>query len=213
MTITLISNPTDIQKEHGLINALFESGLDYFNLRKPDHTKSDCENFLRGIDSRYYKKISIHSHYEIIKKYNLRGIHISEKIRNNSSIEDVFKIAGKRNLTIGTSVHQINDIKEANKFDYVFLSPVYDSISKEHYKGNINLSEFKKYKKTNNIKPKVFALGGIDENKISEILDSGFDGIALLGAIWKEFEKDQNIEKTLRKFKLIKSKTLRVLLK
>jgi len=33
-------------------------------------------------------------------------------------------------------------------------------------------------------RPLVYALGGIRRNKISTIVETGFDGVALLGSIW-----------------------------
>jgi len=206
MKIILISNPVDIQKEHELIEALFEKGLDYFHLRKPDHQKSDFENFLKKIKPSFYKKISIHSHYDFIGKYNLRGIHLPEKIINEPEVKELIKTVKKRNLTVSSSIHSVFDIKECNKFDYIFLSPVFDSISKPDYHSKIDLEEFKKLKSLENIKPKVIALGGIDINNIQKISEVGFDGHAILGAIWKDFEKDANIENAIDKFLKIKLK-------
>ena len=54
----------------------------------------------------------------------------------------------------------------------------------------------------NDKKKKIIALGGIDEDKIDMVNDSGFSGIALLGAIWQN-------ENPVGKFKRIKEKWLK----
>ncbi len=36
-----------------------------------------------------------------------------------------------------------------------------------------------------NLKTKVIALGGVNIEKIEQVMDMGFDGMALLGGIWK----------------------------
>jgi thiamine-phosphate pyrophosphorylase len=82
-------------------------------------------------------------------------------------------------------------------FDYAFLSPVFDSISKSGYTSNFDLSEIKKLLK--NRSDKIIALGGIDEDKVEIVKDIGFYGIAVLGALWQSTDPVQ-------KFKRLKEK-------
>lgn len=97
--------------------------------------------------------------------------------------------------------HSLNELEDCEeKYDYAFLSPIFDSISKEGYKSNYDLKEIKKLLKNRN--EKIIALGGIDEDKIDAVKDLGFSGIALLGAIWQT-------ENPLEKFKRIKEQWLR----
>ncbi|MDF1674850.1 MAG: thiamine phosphate synthase [Vicingaceae bacterium] len=96
------------------------------------------------------------------------------------------------------SLKELENCKE--KYDYAFLSPVFDSISKAGYKSQLNLKEVSNVLK--NKKDKIIALGGIDEDKINTIKAIGFSGIALLGTIWKS---DNPVEK----FKQIKEKWLK----
>ena len=201
MKIIIISSPVNLQKEHEAINALFESGLEYFHLRKPDTDKASFENFLRDIKPAFYRRISIHSHYYLIGKYNLGGIHIPEKMRMDEEVKEISKTARKKNLKISASIHQLEDLENTKGFDYVFLSPVFDSLSKENYKSAFDHAELKKF--LNVRKSEVIALGGIEENNILKTAEFGFDGFALHGTIWKDFEKDQNVEKVIKKFKLI----------
>lgn len=206
MKITLISPQADIQKEQELINALFEKGLDYLHLRKPGHTKEELENYLKQIKPAYYRKISIHSHYNLLEKYNLGGMHLPEKVRKEIDLKEIFKVAKKRGLNVSTSIHSISEIKEMNEFSYIFLSPVFDSISKPAYTSAISLPAFSSYKETTPAKTKVMALGGIEKNNLDKIMDAGFDGFAMLGYLWKGFEQNKNIEECVDKFLEIKLK-------
>jgi thiamine-phosphate pyrophosphorylase len=206
MKIILISPQKDIQKEQELINALFEKGLDYLHLRKPDHTKDELENYLKQIKPAYYRKISVHSHYNLLEKYNLGGMHLTENVRKEINLNEILKVAKKRSLNVSTSIHSISEMKGMNAFSYIFLSPVFDSISKPAYKSAICLPEFSSFKETTSLKPKVIALGGIEKNNLDKILEAGFDGFALMGYLWNEFEKEANLEECIDKFLGIKLK-------
>ena len=200
MKIILISPQSNIQKEQEFVNVLFEKGLDYFHLRKPGYSKEELEAYLKQIKPAYYRKISVHSHYNLLEKYNLGGIHLPENVRKETNVKEILKVAKKRSLQVSTSIHSISEIKEMNAFSYVFLSPVFDSISKPDYKACISLPEFSTLKEITSIKTKVIALGGIEKNNLDKILRAGFDGLALMGYIWKDFEKEPIIKNGLDKF-------------
>ena len=89
------------------------------------------------------------------------------------------------------------------KYEYAFLSPVFDSISKEGYKSKFRhrLHRFSQIKSEliRAISGKaVIALGGIDEDKIETCRELGFAGVAVLGAIW-------NSSSPIEKFKRLKT--------
>ena len=82
------------------------------------------------------------------------------------------------------SLKELEDCKE--EYDYAFLSPIFDSISKSGYKSKFDLQELKKnlFHSTDAMGGKAIALGGIDEDKIEIANELGFDGVAVLGALW-----------------------------
>jgi thiamine-phosphate pyrophosphorylase len=141
------------------------------------------EEFIRKMNPKNIRRTIIHSHYNLIGKYNLKGIHLPEKVRTEEGIKEVIRAAKKKKLSVSTSVHSLTSLKECNQYDYVFLSPVFDSISKEGYKATISLTEFSDLRKE--LKSQVIALGGIDESTILKIKETGFDGAALHGVIWE----------------------------
>ena len=74
--------------------------------------------------------------------------------------------------------------------DYVFLSPIYDSISKEGYSSAYPFDTLQKAQQAGIIDSKVIALGGISLEHLPEIASLGFGGAALLGDIWQQKEED-----------------------
>lgn len=94
----------------------------------------------------------------------------------------IFHESGKQ------SCHSFDEvIKIDGKVEYCFLSPIFDSISKEGYQSNFDKLELKEFLRKDR-KIKVIALGGLTEVNYTEILELGFDGGAFLGSVWKKYE-------------------------
>ncbi len=198
--LVIISSNKVLENEASIVGALFEEGLSVFHLRKPVISKPELEAELRKIAPKYYNKIVIHSHYELITKYNLRGIHFTNKFLAKSkkhNVEAMYNAVKSKGLTVSTSIHSLEELKELNlNYNYVLLSPVFDSISKPDYVSQAHNFEQLAAYKTN--KTKVLALGGITAQNINIAKGMGFDGVALLGSIWtsedplQEFIKIKN---------------------
>jgi thiamine-phosphate pyrophosphorylase len=136
-----------------------------------------------------YKRIVIHSHYKLIEKYNLKGIHLTEWFIRDAGLHEVkelITIAHQRRLSVSGSFHSIEDLENLQlKLDYIFLGPVFDSISKEGYKSKINISDATTFLQKRK-RFEVFAIGGISSDNIKSLETAGFDGAALLGSIWSD---------------------------
>ena len=59
---------------------------------------------------------------------------------------------------------------------------MFESLSKKSHSGLFSERHIKKALAEK--KQKVYALGGVDESKFEELHDLGFEGVAMLGAIW-----------------------------
>jgi thiamine-phosphate pyrophosphorylase len=163
-------------KEVPLIILLFESGLQLLHVRKPKATESELRGYLEQIPKKFHKKIVIHSHYKLVKEFGLKGIHLTEKVRKTGRTNSALKI-------ISTSFHTTADIlKNRRKYEYVFLSPVFDSISKKSYKSSFDLEKLKSFLRK---RKNVIALGGISAKNIETVKKVGFSGLAVIGTVWQ----------------------------
>src|SRR5438093_92198 len=79
MKIAVFSSPDSVTNETATINEMFRNDLQYFHIRKPDFTEADLRKYLDKIDSEYHDRIIIHSHYDVLKDYRLKGIHINRE--------------------------------------------------------------------------------------------------------------------------------------
>lgn len=188
--LIVISSPTPVTNEASLINQLFDEGLPVFHLRKPENSSQELVLLLQEINPIHYSKIALHSHHYMAKSFGINRLHYTEASRKQLTEMDLQE--KKTENIFSTSVHSVFDYQNlSNHFEYTFLSPVFDSISKPSYQAQ----SFDLSKKT---ETKLIALGGIDETNCHKAFDMGFDGIALLGSVW-------NSEDKLKTFKSIQS--------
>ncbi len=204
--LIVITSPDRIENESELINQLFAEGLEILHLRKPTWIKPAYESLLKSIPPEHKRKVVLHQFHELASKYNIKGLHLREENRLQISVTELVELKKelkRKNLTISSSFHSSEEIeRHKNVFDYVFLSPVFDSISKPDYLRNDALGRMNdKWKST--IKTDIIALGGIDASNISKTKEMGFNGAAVLGAIWKKPEM------ALKTFKQIRTNYLK----
>lgn len=181
MKLILISTPYFFVEEHNIIDVLFEEGLDVLHLRKPDSEPVYCERLLTLINEKWHNKIVVHDHFYLKSEYNLMGIHL-----NKRNSKKPLNYSGH----VSRSCHSIEEVyKDKNACNYVFLSPIYDSISKQGYNAAFSKTTLFDAKEKGIIDKKVIALGGIDDTNISEVKNFGFGGAAVFGALWSKFDK------------------------
>ena len=75
----------------------------------------------------------------------------------------------------------------------MFLSPIFDSISKSNYTSAFDMEVLKQASAHGIIDKRVMALGGITTENMAVAKDFGFGGVVVLGDLWNRF----NIHSTL----------------
>jgi thiamine-phosphate pyrophosphorylase len=180
--LIVVSPSVALPNEAKHINHLFNEGLELFHLRKPNFDEEEIKRLIFEINPEYYSKIAFHQSHHLAKLFNVNRLHYTTMNRKNHSATEITDT--KKNLThLSTSVHSYEEYEGLpDSFDYAFLGPVFDSISKKNYKA----VDFKNYLSTNkksNIK--LIAIGGITKSNFHESLSWGFDGVAVSGSIWE----------------------------
>ena len=171
---------------------MLELGLQTFHLRKPYQLEPELIDYLLQIPSEYHSKIVLHQHHQLVQTFNLKGIHLKSKDRN-----------GTIQKAVSSSFHSFREVHSCNvNLDYRFLSPVFNSISKQGYSSQF--SEKILRKEVPNSKSPLIALGGINLEKVDLCFEIGFSGIAVLGSIW---QSNDPIEAYLRFEKKLKNKS------
>lgn len=178
MRIIVITSPEFIAGEVSLINALFDGGIDRIHIRKPHASADEVRRLIDGIGSKWHKRLSLHDHHHLAIEYGC-GIHLNG--RNPYPPEDA-----KKDTLFSASCHSVGEVeKRKTQCDYVFMSPIFDSISKQGYSAAYSQEELKEASAKGIIDKNVIALGGVTPNHIPYLERMGFGGAAFLGHVWQ----------------------------
>lgn len=194
MKFIIITPEKIIKNEYRIIKSLLDNGVSNIHIRKRLISIELVKQLLDSIEEEYHSRITINGDFSILDNYKKIGaVHTNS---NNRIVPKSFK--GE----IGFSVHTIEEVKDIkDKYDYLFLSPIYNSISKKGYSSTFSYSELKEAFKQGILTEKVYALGGITPNKIPELKELGFGGVVFMGYIWESY----NLNEIIKKVNIIKS--------
>lgn len=172
-----ITQPGLLKQEALAIEALIKAGVDYVHVRKPGYASEEVRVLLNAVPDASRPGLSVHYHHQAAQLSGVGGLHRTKG----------FAVVGDKGCRVSASCHSVAEVQALRVADcqYVFLSPVYDSISKKGYASafsKASLCEFLCHKGAE--MPAVVALGGITKDNVAAVRQMGFDGAAILGALW-----------------------------
>lgn len=179
----VFSLPDFFETEVETITMMFQSGLKRFHLRKPASTIEQVRGLLDAIPRAYHERIVIHDHFELLNEYQLCGIHLN---RRNPEIPEGWE------GHVSISCHSLEELQEKKKsypYQYLSLSPIFNSISKKGYNSAFTHSQLLQAKQQDIIDERVVALGGISWENAEKALEYGFGDVMILGDAWKNLQE------------------------
>ena len=195
MKIVVITTPYFHIDEIKCVTALFRAGLELLHLRKPQSSIQDCARWLKGIPEEYVHRVVLHDHFRLVEDFNVKGVHLNG--RNPNPPENW-------NGHVSRSCHSVDElIAFKERCDYLFLSPIFDSISKEGYNSELTEETILTAKNEGFIDHKVYALGGMTATHLKMAREWGFGGAAFLGDVWNRFQNN-GIGKGIEHFQELK---------
>ena len=175
MNLIILTTPNFLPDEAEALTALLSHGLYRLHLRKPGCTEAELDALIQQLPPAYYPRISLHDHFPLQARYHLGGIHL------NSRNPDV--PAGFQGL-VSRSCHTLEEAaRYAPLTDYYFLSPIFDSISKQGYHAGFTEQQLRRATEQGIINEKTIALGGVTADKLPYLASLGFGGAAFLMVI------------------------------
>ena len=176
MKIIAITVPQMIDEDAYLISNLLKMGIYSVHLRKPEASIHECRTLLAKLTKEERAKIIIHDYPELYTEFSLKGIHINKNI---TSLPDGYNGFKTR------SCHSFEEIERyKTEYDYLFLSPIFDSISKVGYKSGFTKEELLKASTSGIIDHKIIALGGVTLDMTPYLKQLNFGGVAMIGGIY-----------------------------
>jgi thiamine-phosphate pyrophosphorylase len=171
-------------REPAVLAGLFAAGLERYHVRKPAASAADLEAWLRALPEAWRPRLVLHSHHELVAKLNLGGRH-----DRASAIEGLGDAAP--GVFTSRSCHDLTQVRAAlGVYDGIFVSPIFPSVSKPGYGPTGALPEAELRAVLTVRTPaqrctEVIALGGINPANAARCRELGFDGVAVLGALWQ----------------------------
>ena len=208
----MISAPDFLPGEAEAVTALLEAGAWRVHVRKPAAGSDSIARLLEHIPAALYSRISLHDHHELAARFGVGGVHLNSR---NPSVPDGF------GGMVSRSCHSIAELSQYSSVcDYMFLSPIFDSISKSGYVSRFSLEEIRRrivagsdvatarmdvMSSDGNCRPvdweRVFALGGVCPDNIRLLEETGFGGAAVLGYLWEPFRQGHDIAALSARFR------------
>lgn len=193
MRVIVITEAEFQDYEPERIVALLDSGAAWrVHIRKPGCEEGAMRRLIETIPERLYQRLSLNDCQWLAADYGLGGVHLNGRCH-----------AAPVGF-VGLKSRSCHSVEEAECFadetDYRFLSPVFDSISKQGYSGR-----FSEMGADAQLPPDTFALGGVTPARFGELAAMGFAGAALLGYVWSSGDEGR-FENVVREILSEKSK-------
>ena len=127
MRIIVITDTSFAASEAESIRILLSEGVDRVHLRKPQSAEADMRRLIEALPPELYPRLTLQDHLHLAGEYGIGGVHLNAR---NPEIP-----AGFGGL-ISRSCHSFGEIASHPTEDYLFLSPIFDSISKTGYRAS-----------------------------------------------------------------------------
>lgn len=186
MKVVLVSPPDGRSDEVAVVERLFASGLERYHLRKPGWESCRVAMWLETLSARWRGRVFLHSYADLARTFALGGIHF----RDDGDVPAGPAPRVPAECLTSRSCHTVAAVKAAlGRYDSIVFGPVLPSLSKPGY-GPVPaavLDELRAVLLARTPAEKgtqTFAIGGVTAQSLEGCRALGFDGVAILGAVW-----------------------------
>lgn len=177
MRLIVITPPQPADHEVRIIGELIDHGVWAAHLRRPEATALQMSRLIEALPARYHDRLVLHDHHELCSVYGLKGVHLNR--RHPLPPPD-------HRGSLSASTHSLAELAHVlPRVDYAFLSPIFDSISKQGYASAFTAEQLSQARLWGLLGPQVMALGGVSADRLEQVCQMGFGGAALLGDVWQ----------------------------
>lgn len=172
--IVIITPPRFLPGEAEMLSLLL-GGLDCrVHLRKPGCTERQMRGLIEALPEEFRPQLTLQDHLSLAPEYGVGGVHPTSR----------FPVVPEGWLgLVSRSCHSLGEVARRRDADYVFLSPIFDSISKSGYSSAFTDAQLRS---ASEIDGHVYALGGVRPEHFPLLAEYGFGGAALLGHVWRD---------------------------
>jgi thiamine-phosphate pyrophosphorylase len=178
MQIIVVSPEATDPREVPAMAEFFAQGLERYHVRKPRWDAAELEAWLLALPADWRPRLLLHQHPFLVAKLGLGGRH-----------ERDGEAAPGR--AAGRSCHDLASLRRhGDRCDTLLFGPVFASLTKPGYAPAADfpwrdLQDFLRGGRPPGA-ARVLAIGGVTAARLARCAELGFDGAALLGAVWND---------------------------
>ena len=180
MKLVVISPEADDPRELDVLAALMAAGLERYHVRKPHWSRERLAAWLAAVPEVWRCRLVLHQHHDLAGPFGCAGVHSKDGAPDPAPVPGLFR---------SRACHDLASLEAAlGRCDAVLCSPVFPSISKAGYEPSADfraLAERLARRTAAERRTEVIALGGITPERVARCAEFGFDGVAVLGALWQ----------------------------
>lgn len=174
------------------------SGVRSIQLREKDLSSSQQFELalqLRALTREYNARLLINDRLDIALAVDADGVQIGA---NSLPLAAARRLLGS-DMLIGYSAHALDEALRAERegADFVTFGPVFPTPSKLKYGAPLGLLQLSEV--ASSLRIPVFALGGIKDTSISEVMATGCHGVALISGIMSAVDPQKAATSLLEK--------------
>jgi len=196
MRIVVISPESRDPREIPAMEGFFAAGLETYHVRKPSWTAPELEAWLLGLPEAWRPRIVLHEHHPLVEKLALGGRHD----------KDGGPGADPPPGAVSRSCHDLASLRRhLGAQGSILFGPVFPSLTKPGYGPAADFPWYELWallrqrRRTRARDPRlparVLAIGGVTADRLARCRGLGFDGAAVLGAVWGESDPARAFER------------------
>jgi thiamine-phosphate pyrophosphorylase len=167
---------------HEAIRLALKGGVRAVQLREKDLPVRELlalAKELRKITKEFDARLFINDRVDVAVSVDADGVHLGGQSMPAGAVRKIVR----RNMLIGVSTHSVEEAREAEKSgaDFITFGPIFSTPSKEKFGTPVGVEALRTVRE--DVRIPVFALGGMQSENISEVMQAGADGIAMISAI------------------------------
>ena len=180
------------------VEAALRGGVRAVQLREKDLSAKELLPLalkMRDLTRQYDAKLLINREIDVAIRIGADGVHLGG---DSLSVIEARKRLGPDRL-IGVSTHAIEEIRSAAEegADFVTFGPVYATPSKLKYGQPVGLERLRDAVAEHGSDLPIFSLGGVNADRIPELIDHNCRNVACIGAILLAKDAEQEARNIL----------------
>ena len=187
-TLYLITERKLFAAHHLLFNAVedaLRAGVKAVQLREkglPIRELLEMAYRMRELTGKYRARLFVNDRVDIALCTDADGVHLGQSGIPVSAVRNMVK----EGFIIGASTHSVEEatMAEEEGADFITFGPLCETLSKREYGAPLGIDALREVRKKVSIP--LFGIGGIKPANVSEVIQSGAFGVAVISGILGE---------------------------